>query len=48
MKLPMSEAEKQEIRTAAEIVGQKPVTWSRDQLLKQARQIIRKRGEGGN
>lgn len=45
MKLPMTEAEKSEIQAAAEALGEKPVTWARDTLLKAAEKI-RKRESG--
>jgi hypothetical protein len=39
MKLPLSETEKTAIQTAAETIGEKPVTWARETLLKAANRI---------
>ncbi|MCA9125017.1 MAG: hypothetical protein H6822_19735 [Planctomycetaceae bacterium] len=41
MKLPMTEAEKELIRLAAEADDAKPVTWARDLLLKAAKRRVK-------
>jgi hypothetical protein len=37
MLLPMTEVEKQQIQAAAELDGEKPVTWARETLLRAAK-----------
>lgn len=37
MKLPLTAAEKAAIESAAEVDGEKPVTWARDVLLRAAK-----------
>jgi hypothetical protein len=37
MLIPMTEAERQQIQAAAELDGEKPVTWSRETLLRAAK-----------
>lgn len=37
MLIPMTEAEKQQIQAAAELDGEKPVTWARETLLRAAK-----------
>lgn len=44
MKLPLTEAEKAEIQEAAELAGEKPVTWARETLLKAAKRIQKQHG----
>jgi hypothetical protein len=41
MKIPLSEAEKQQIQAAAESGGEKPVTWARNALLRAAKRRIK-------
>lgn len=37
MLIPMTEAERQQIQAAAEVDGEKPVTWARETLLRAAK-----------
>lgn len=41
MKIPLTEAEKQQIQAAAEADGEKPVTWARNALLRSAKRRIK-------
>jgi len=41
MKIPLSEAEKQQIQSAAASGGDKPVTWARNALLRAAKRRLK-------
>lgn len=42
MKIPLTEAEKQQLQDAAESSGEKPVTWAREALLRAAKRRSQK------
>ncbi len=42
MKLPMTEREKSLVQDAADAVGEKPVTWARETLIRAAKRIARR------
>ena len=49
MKIPLSEAEKDLIKSAAETDDTKPVTWARDLLIRAAKRRVNKHnGRAGN
>ena len=42
MRIPMTEAEKQAIEDGAGAIGEKPITWARETLLKAAQRSIKR------